>query len=669
MGKTASNISGKGRLLPSLLSPWFIFLLAFLIYLPTVNHQFALDDYSVIHENRHVQAGFEGMDEILTTNYRHGQQNFNDGLYRPLSLITFALEKEWFDSNPFFGHFFNILLYAVACLLLYLALLRIMPLPQSWVWLAVVIFILHPLHTEVVANIKSRDELLAFLGFSAALLGFANYIRNKQPAFLALAALAALIAYFSKESAIVMVLLVPLFLYADPAFKKKQLLVPVVLLGGLAAFYLFCRWQVLSAMENPVDAGNFNLLNNPIAATENTNLKWGGILSLQTLFLQKLLFPFPLLHDYSYISLPLQRIVSIPAIWGLFILLVGGWFSVKGLLKREAGGVMIAAYFTSIAIASQFFVPIGVQFAERLLFMAVLPFTLAILFYLNRLAATHFKFRKKLHSTPAKITMGAVLIGMGFATVSRSLVWENNFTLYRADIEKNPASARVNYNYGTELSNQAGQAVGAQRSQLLTQSIHYLEQAIAIYPDYLDAYNNLGIAYKMKGEQQKAIAVFQRNIKKDPAYAKNYYNLATAYLELKQYEQAIRYLEAYVSQVPGSASAYYLLGKAAGHLNRFDQAVSYLNQGLRLDPNHPDILYFLGMAYGFSKEYEKADQAFKRLLQIQPGNTEVLLNLAINEHQLGNYEAEKNYLQRILQINPNHPAAKQQLRLLNTPAN
>ena len=77
---------------------WLILIIAVLAYTNTLNHQFALDDYSVIVKHSHVQNGINGLEKIMTTNYRNGNSGFNDGLYRPLSLVTFALEKEYFNN-------------------------------------------------------------------------------------------------------------------------------------------------------------------------------------------------------------------------------------------------------------------------------------------------------------------------------------------------------------------------------------------------------------------------------------------------------------------------------------------------------------------------------------------------------------------------------------------
>jgi len=102
----------------------------------------------------------------MTTFYWEGYWNSNPGLYRPLSLVAFALEYEISPGNPAIHHAFNVLYYVLICCLLFEFLSRVFKKPDPRFFLfAVLLFIVHPIHTEVVANIKSRDELFSLLFF------------------------------------------------------------------------------------------------------------------------------------------------------------------------------------------------------------------------------------------------------------------------------------------------------------------------------------------------------------------------------------------------------------------------------------------------------------------------------------------------------------------------
>src|SRR5688572_27489545 len=209
-------------------SRWSAALLAALavaVYANTLGHGHALDDRLVITHNEFVRAGWSGLPEILTEDYLRGYlaekaNPMTGGRYRPLSLVTFAVEAALFGpDHPFIGHLLNVLLYALCCVLVYrvaIALLAERAPDRGWLavpFLAALLFTVHPLHTEVVANIKSRDELLA-LSFALASALFALRAADRRSAGSAIAAAVCFfLAMFSKESAITFLAVVPLSLW------------------------------------------------------------------------------------------------------------------------------------------------------------------------------------------------------------------------------------------------------------------------------------------------------------------------------------------------------------------------------------------------------------------------------------------------------------------------
>ena len=634
--------------------PLLIFLASFLVYSNTLDHGFVLDDYSVIIEHQHVQAGADGISEILSTNYRHGHQGFNDGLYRPLSLVTFALEKEFFDSSPKIAHWINVLLYCLSVVLLYLGMKRIFKHDENAPLIAALtalLFASHPLHTEVVANIKGRDELLAFFGFGLSLYGFLK--SHEKGSFYLLGLLGLTLALFSKENAVLYVFMIPLLVYFQKGVGLRR--IQVILLGTLplGTVFILLRKHIINSMENAVDPGNFGLLNNPLAVADGS-LSWGSTFALQLKFLEKIFFPFELIHDYSYNQIPLVELISWQSILGILILfgLIG--FGIWGVIKKNKWGMTALLYLMTIVIASQIFTKIGVHFAERLLFMAVLPFSMLLTFIILKY------FKKKQF---ALIFVVVIVNGFYSGRASdRNEDWENNFSLYKADIEKGSGSARVNYNYGSALSDQADVIADANEKQRLYElSALYLKKATEIYPDYLDAWNNLGIVYKKSGQIQKSIEIYQNNIERDPKYAKNYYNIGTAYYQLKDYKRALEYLTEYTNRIPNSPDAYMLMAQTAGNMDKFPLAISYLNAVLQYQPDNAEAYNMLGMAYGTLDQFIKAEKAFLKAINLHDQNIQFYLNLSVNYHNAGMLEKEIRTLKKILQIQSHHPTALQQL--------
>lgn len=141
------------------------FCLAFLIYSNTLNNEFAGDDPLVVSKNQYVQKGFGGIKDIFTTTLTEEYTGVKDFGYRPVPLAMFAIEKDIIEENSIGHHWMQVLLYGLSCVITFLILQRMLKSLGQWpIITATLRFIVHPIHTEVVANIKSRDEILGFIG-------------------------------------------------------------------------------------------------------------------------------------------------------------------------------------------------------------------------------------------------------------------------------------------------------------------------------------------------------------------------------------------------------------------------------------------------------------------------------------------------------------------------
>jgi len=172
---------------------WVIFAIAVLVYLNTIGHEYTQDDAIVITDNMFTTKGLSGISGILSNDTffgffkEAGKQNLvSGGRYRPFTLILFAIEYQIFGKNPFIGHLFNILYFALSCFLIYHLLWRVLSqkLDVNMVaivsFVAALIFAIHPIHTEVVANIKGRDEIMALLLSLTAIWCLLNYYDNSK---------------------------------------------------------------------------------------------------------------------------------------------------------------------------------------------------------------------------------------------------------------------------------------------------------------------------------------------------------------------------------------------------------------------------------------------------------------------------------------------------------
>jgi ABC-type siderophore export system fused ATPase/permease subunit len=127
-----------------------IAIIAFLLYSNTIGHDYALDDSGAITGNRYVQEGFSGIFKLLKVDFWHFA-NVHLGYYRPLALITFAIEQHFFHGNPHISHFINCLIFAFSGFTLFIVLSKIFNSANSiFPFIVTLLFIAHPIQTQLV---------------------------------------------------------------------------------------------------------------------------------------------------------------------------------------------------------------------------------------------------------------------------------------------------------------------------------------------------------------------------------------------------------------------------------------------------------------------------------------------------------------------------------------
>ena len=225
-------------------------LLAFVIYANSFSDEFAHDDGIVIVKNEYVLEGFAGIKDIMTKDaydsyYRqlNTTNQLSGGRYRPLSIVTFAIEQQFMGPVPLdkidstlkqsisYGvsgpqqahlikamhvrHVVNVLFYMISVvILLYFLRYIIFKNNPLMAFIAAVLFTMHPIHTEVVANVKSRDEIMSLLFMCLTFILAFKYEEDRRKVWILISGLFSfLLAFLAKEYAITMVALLPLAFY------------------------------------------------------------------------------------------------------------------------------------------------------------------------------------------------------------------------------------------------------------------------------------------------------------------------------------------------------------------------------------------------------------------------------------------------------------------------
>lgn len=217
--------------------PLLLFAFSFIIYANTIPNYYNLDDELVTKKHKYTSQGFSGIKEILTSPYYSDDMGYSYD-YRPVVHISFAIEHQLFGESPHVSHFFNALLFACLCVLLFFLLKTLLPASDILIFIAIALFSSHPIHTEVVASIKNRDELLMMFFSSLSLYIYLKWVDKMHIIAISLAFTLFTLSMLSKSTALPFAFVIPLSVaFFHRISISKYLLLSTVLVCS-AVFFL-----------------------------------------------------------------------------------------------------------------------------------------------------------------------------------------------------------------------------------------------------------------------------------------------------------------------------------------------------------------------------------------------------------------------------------------------
>ncbi|MEQ8909553.1 MAG: tetratricopeptide repeat protein [Vicingaceae bacterium] len=595
-----------------------LLLVSVLSYANTLSHDYVLDDFSVIKENFVVKQGMEALPTIFKTHYRHGYGYQSANLYRPIPLSLFALQWEIAPDNPTFAHAFNILFYALSICLLFYFLNLVWKGERPWLaFFTCFLFALHPIHTEVVANIKSIDELLSF---AFVLISFSIWIKQlEKPDFKKkfLSLVFFTLAFFSKESTITFLAVLPLILILFRQFSWQKALQSTLPFLLPTLLYFISRIAVLGSLGG---SKNIATIDNILVSADNPLIKLVSAIKILGLYLWKLVFPHPLMNDYSLQQIQLTS-ASDPWVWFSFLL----YAALLYILYRSWKKVPVLAFgiglfFISLSLYSNLFITIGTAFGERLLFVPSLGYCLVLAYLISQPFKSNFQIKNFWQSatTPLLIVLG-IGAAYGFKTVDRNQAWKDNYTLYATDVENCNRSARCHYYYGIGLMKEKAlnTADEAQKRQLIQESIKAFDRALGLYPSYSDAYGQRGLAYYRLQEYQAALSDYQNATRFNPGNANAWSNMGTLFFQMKQYQEAKQSFQKALRANPNHVDALANYGSTLGTLGEYNSAITYFKKAVALKPNEASYYQMIGMTYQNMGRKDLAGPYLQKAQQLQ----------------------------------------------------
>ena len=669
-------------------------LIGFVFYINTIYNEFALDDGIVIHKNEFVMKGSSGIKDILSHDAYYSfyrQMNADDqlagGRYRPLSIVSFSIEQNFIgthkkgklepnswdlnknqkpdeneDTNEDglyneydtlvkgcgLRHFNNMLFFVVSVLLLFYFLKNyIFTSKPDLAFLSALIFCIHPIHTEVVANMKSRDEIFSLIFILLTFIFVLKTLQTSSVRNLVLSGVMYLLALLSKEYAVTLLALVPLmvmifrpaqinlkntslwlfaglfmisayimyyfeahdknyfkivpllfaiispFLFMKD-FKSKNFVSILCVLGIAFLTYLAMRFHATVLNPKAAKVGE-EILNDPYLLIKNSPLQiYATKLFVLLKYIALLFFPSSLSSDYSYNTIAYRTFASWDTLLSLVVHVSLIVLTIVLFKRKHPLSFALLFYFANLFMIGNIVLDIGATMGERLIYHSSVGFAIAIAWLLTEGLKKIIPTLK----TQAALVMGFALIVTvlcGFKTIQRNAEWKNDITLFTTDVNTVPNSVMCLGNAGArwiDLSDKPGNSLHAKEYRL--KAVGYLTHALQLHPKYVNGYLNLGLAYYKLNEFEKAEETW---VKAKKLYPGNPF-LVTYYQLLANY--------------------YVLKGNELGKAGNFTGAIQQMEKASQYNPNDPEIWYNLGGASYMMKDFAKAKFYFENCLRLKP---------------------------------------------------
>jgi hypothetical protein len=617
---------------PAWLFPLIIIVFAFIIYGNSIRNDYSLDDVIVTavrsDNNSRIQEGIAGIPGLFTSRYLDAkQQNYG---YRPLVLTTFAIEYQFFKRNPHVSHFINLLIYAFTCILLFFILSNLFSSYHKILpFLTTLLFIAHPLHTEVVDSIKNRDELMVFLFGLCSLHYVLKYFDTKKLWLIFISLLFLFLALLSKETAIIFLPVIPLTIYFFKPVKLSKIIIAILIVLLTYIIYFFIKRFLLHTA--PTASRLFIFTENPLFYEHHMLKRFFPALFILLYYLKLFLFPYPFCSYYGYDTITMAGWTN-PWVWVSLIIYLGlAVYALINIQKKSIISFGILFYLIGIVPFSNFLKPAPGIVAERFTYTASLGFCIVVAFFLLNIFKIPFEAKAIIKKFKTQFVVVIIII-LGLyssLTISRNYDWKDVMTLYSSDLKHFDESYNLHYLFVTNLKLQINKtSPGTLRDQMINELMEHqrriaelVSRDIAKYPkDYISR-NNLGDIYaNYLNDQNSAQPFFRQAISVKPDYTEAYLNLAYSYEKSNNIDSAIYYYNKTLKLDSSFSFVYSRLFEIYTNKGDYHKAFEIDEKSIKIFPNDAEFYVNSGNTSLLLKDTLNGIKYFEKAVDIEPAN-------------------------------------------------
>lgn len=587
---------------------------AFVFYPALQNGWVNWDDPAYVLENELIkELSSESISKIFQTSEVQG-------IYHPLTLISLAIDYQFWGLDAFGYHLSNLIIHFINTTLVFILFLR---LNSSTLVAGIVslLFGLHPMHVESVAWISARkDVLYVFFYLLSALsyLSFRSSLYQKKIIWLSLSILLFICSILSKSISFTLpavLILIDFLLDSKIELKRLWDKIPYFILSGAAIFIAKFGQQASDSMES---IGQINF---------GSSLVIGMYNSIHYIFQAIIPINLAAFHPFSIdLSPTIWQYLAIIPFFGLLILL---YYTYKKFRKVFFG---LAFYFVTIGPLLQI-IPFGkAESSERYTYLAYIGLFYCLAIGIQKLLQSKQKALRQTFIGIASIW----LVLISFQTYKQTKKWENSDTLWSQVIEVHPTSEWAYMSRGiyfAEIGNHLKALSDLNRSiehRPFAQSLYErgiilekksselalndYQQSVLIDPNFAKSHMNIGVIHAKNGDLEAAIQSFQKAIKADPNYSLAYFNCATAYKLTANFDEALKHYSSAIEIEPNNINYRKFRGVLLTDMNEPKKAIEDFSFVISNSPQQADTYYLRSINL---KKLNKFDQAKKDAITAQ----------------------------------------------------
>lgn len=525
-GQAAGDRRGSNRI-------WIfgLALLTFLVHAPGIFSGFVFDDtFTIEHRGG---AEWSHLPRFFTTDQ---SAFFGSNFYRPVLSVWYELSYSLFGTHAAAWHLASILLHIV-CTVLVFALALTLVRNRAVAFAAAALFGMHPAQVEVISWASAMGDPLmtAFMLLSA--LAFLRWMEQGKPTWLAVSLVAGIACVFTKETAVVLpvVLFATALAYRSHARPGLPVFAATIPFFAISLVYVGIRQTVLGSFSHPL---------NP-ASTVQMILTWpsAGLFYLRHMFWPSVVVPYyPLRMVQNWNSTefvaPLVGLTAATVGLGYLLWRAGGWQN-----------LCICATWILVPLAPALYLKAQAPYElvhDRFLYAPLVGFCIAAALVL-KWAAEPMEARVQRPVFP--LLAVALVTLLSIETMSQMVWWQNNRTLFTRAVTITPDNPRA-------LVNLANTYIAERRYQ---EALPLLQRAIANDPHYGLGLFALGRIAWVMGDDLSAEKYFTQAVNSQPRYDM-WLHLASVELHMSRVDAAEFAARQSIAMNPSGLGAHAVLG-------------------------------------------------------------------------------------------------------------